>query len=377
VSSLAHERAFHAEGRPPRVGLIGPLPPPAGGMATQCEQLHQLLQAEGIDVVLVRSNAPYRPRWIGGIRGVRAVFRLVPYVYAIFNLCYRIDVIHLFANSGWSWHLFAAPAVWIARARRVPVIVNYRGGDAERFLQGASWWVARTLRLADACVVPSEFLQGVLSRFGVRSRIIPNVVDLSRFRPRESAPRTAGPHVIVTRNLEAIYDIETAIRAFALVVRRFPDTRLTIAGEGPERARLTAVAAELGLAGHVRFCGRLARDAMAALYRDADVMLNPSRIDNMPNSILEAYASGVPVVSTDVGGIPYIARGGVTALLVAPGEPSEMADGICRVLLDPELARSLTTHALSEVTRYSWSEVRPAWLQLYRILTGHAEAILG
>lgn len=349
----------------PRIGLVGPLPPPMGGMANQTRQLADLLRAEGLEIEVVRTNAAYRPAWIGSLRGVRALFRLARYVVQLFRLCGRVDVCHVMANSGWSWHLFAAPAIWIARLRRVPVIVNYRGGDAERFLRSAPWWVRSTLRAAQACIVPTEFLRVVLDRFGIPTAIIPNIIDGTLFKPSDSRRRAQGIHVIVTRNLEAIYGIDDALRAFRLIAADHEDARLTIAGDGPERSRLQVLAAQLGIDTRVRFTGGLAREAMAELYRDADIMLNPSTIDNMPNSVLEAYASGVAVVSTDVGGIPYIARDGETALLVPPHQPDVMAHRIGQLIGDRALRERLIRNGLGEARRYGWAEVRDQWIGLY------------
>jgi hypothetical protein len=109
------------------VGLVGPLPPPAGGMANQTRQLAELLRSAQADVSLVQSNAPYRPAWAGRVPVLRALFRLVPYLLRLWRAAGRSDVLHVMANSGWSWHLFAAPAIWVARWRQVPVVVNYRG----------------------------------------------------------------------------------------------------------------------------------------------------------------------------------------------------------------------------------------------------------
>ena len=113
-----------------RIGLIGPLPPPSGGMANQTRQLAELLNAAGATVTTVQVNAPYWPQWITKIPGVRSVFRLVPYMATLWLVAGRTDVFHVMANSGWSGHLFAAPSIWIARIRRVAVVVNYRGGEA-------------------------------------------------------------------------------------------------------------------------------------------------------------------------------------------------------------------------------------------------------
>jgi glycosyltransferase involved in cell wall biosynthesis len=148
--------------------------------------------------------------------------------------------------------------------------------------------------------------------------------------------------------------------------------RMTVAGEGPERTRLEELAVRLGIADKVRFAGRLGRDAMAALYRDADLMLNASTVDNMPNAILEAYATGVPVVSTNAGGIPHIARDGDTALLVPAGDAQALAQAACRVLGDPELARRLAEQGLEQARGYAWSAVGRSWLELYDALARRA-----
>jgi glycosyltransferase involved in cell wall biosynthesis len=350
------------------VALVGPLPPPSGGMANQTLQLARLLDESGVRVRLVRNNSPYRPAWVGRVRGLRAVFRLVPYLATLWRVLRGADVAHVMANSGWSWHLFAAPAIWLARLRGVPVLVNYRGGDAERFLRGQARWVLPTLRLARVLAVPSGFLQSVFARHGIEAEIVPNVVDLVRFTP--ATPRVPGQHMVVTRNLEKIYDISTALRVLATVRHRYPAARLTVAGSGPELDALKRLADELGVAQAVRFTGRLDNERVAQLYREADVLLNPSTVDNMPVSLLEAMASGVPIVSTDVGGIPYLVEHGRTALLVAPRDPEAMAAAVLRVFDDDRLRDGLVQSGLQACRAYTWDCVRPVLFAAYARCAG-------
>ena len=350
----------------PRICVVGPLPPPSGGMANQCEQLVRLLGRDGVDVELVRNNPPYHPASIGRVPMLRAMFRLMPYLCRLWSAAGRADVVHVLANSGWAWHLFAAPAVWIAVLRRKPAIVNYRGGNADSFLARGRGHVLATLRLASVRVTPSAFLQRVFERHQLPVEVIPNIVDLSRFGP--SAPRDFGdaPHLIVTRNLEPIYDIPTAIRAFARVRSVFPGARLTVAGSGLEKERLCELVASLGLEQCVQFSGRIDNADIPALYASADCMLNPSTVDNMPISILEALASGVPVVSTRAGGIPDMVEHEVSAILVPIGDADAMAEQAIRVLGDHACAARLRRNGIAQAARYAWPTVRLQWFETYQ-----------
>ncbi|MDA8382459.1 MAG: glycosyltransferase family 4 protein [Betaproteobacteria bacterium] len=351
------------------VGLVGPLPPPHGGMANQTRQLAGLLKKDGVRVELIQVNAPYRPGFVAHFRGVRALARLLPYLGRLWRMAGRVDLIHVMANSGWSWHLFAAPAVWIAKLRGRPVVVNYRGGEAGTFLRRSLRWVAPTLKRADAIVVPSGFLEGVFRDHGFAPKVVPNVVDLARFTKRPGSPgeatRQRRCHLLVTRNLEPLYDNATAIRALDLIRARLPEARLTLAGTGPEEGPLRALAAELGLSDAVTFAGAVDNEGMPALYQSADVALNPSLVDNTPISVLEALASGVPVVSTNVGGIPYLVTQDESALLVPPNSPRAMAEATLKILEDGRLAGRLVSAGQLIVRRHGWSAVRSALLATY------------
>jgi len=345
-----------------RVALVGPQAPPQGGMAGQFSRLCRRLREEGCTVHPVVMNAPYAPAWVGRVRGLRAVFRLVPYIARLWRVCGEVEVMHVMANSGWAFHLFATPAVWVARLRGVPVVMSYHGGLARAFCARNIRWLRPTLQRAQL-IVPSGFLKAVFAEFGVHATVVPNSVELPVVA---SAPRRRGAQVVVTRNLEPIYDIATALRAFEIVHRQRPHARLTIAGSGPELEALVALSSSLGIAGRVRFAGRLSPFEIAALYREADVMLNPSLADNMPNCLLEAWAHRVPVVSTRAGGVPWLAQHNHTALLVPPGEVAPMANALMRLIDHPGLARRLADNAAREVAQYQWPHIRPKLLAAYQ-----------
>jgi glycosyltransferase involved in cell wall biosynthesis len=353
------------------VGLVAPLPPPFGGMANQACQLQDLLRSEGVSVTLVQTNAPYQPEIIGKVRVVRAFFRIVPYLLRLWRVAGRVDLFHIFANSGWSWQLFTAPAVWIAWLRNTPVIINYHGGGARDYLNKSIRWIRPTLKRASDIVVPSGFLREVFLEYGVDAEIIPIIIDLDRFKPcpQRRERYQSGPHLVVTRNLESIYDIQTAIHAVSILSKTVSGIRLSIAGDGPQRTQLHELVRQLGLEDTVTFTGRLTLEDIASLYQEADIMLNPTTVDNMPNSVLESLACGIPVITTDVGGIPYIVQDGKTALMVEVGDAEGMAAQVNRLLQDSSLFEALVENGKKEVMAYTWSEIKQKWLGKYTQLT--------
>tara|TARA_R110002110_G_scaffold91264_1_gene237382 strand:- start:37615 stop:38691 length:1077 start_codon:yes stop_codon:yes gene_type:complete len=351
-----------------RIGLVGPVPPPNGGMAMQTRQLGQLLSAEGIFVEHLATNAPYRPRFIASIPGVRALIRLVPYFFGVLRLSRRVDVIHLMSNSGWSWQLFSAPVLWLASLSRTPVVVNYRGGEAGQYFRQSFRRVKPSLDRASAVIVPSGYLRGVFDEFGVATQVIPNIVDTRVFKPGNERPPQEFFTLAIARNLEAIYGIDTAIEAVAVARDRGATIRLRIAGSGPQKSELEGLVEKLGVGELVSFEGRLERDGMVALYHQSDAMLNPTTIDNMPNSVIEALACGLPVISTDVGGVPFIVTHESTALLVPASNPRAMADAMIRLAGDVPLRQQLRGNGLQVIEQYTWDCVKTQWMVLYKHL---------
>ena len=338
------------------VAIVGPLPPPAGGMANQTEQLCQFLKNEGLNVTVVQVNPPYSPQWIGKLPMFRAFIRLVQYRAKLKQDLAHVDVVHIMANSGWSWHLFAAPAIRIARSLNKRIVLNYRGGYAGEFFAKSWDRVKKSLDLVDEIIVPSTFLQEVFSQYGKSSTVIPNVLNVQRFN---SDDRIASmkPCIIVTRNLEEIYDVASAIHVFAAIKAKFPDAELKVAGTGPERENLEKLVLQLGVSSAVDFVGRLTPEDIAKLYKAADLMLNTSVVDNSPNSLIESLACGTPVVSTNVGGIPKLVTDKHDALLSNPKDVSKMTEQALQVLSDDSLRVKLTSNGLQTVEKFFWPKI--------------------
>ena len=347
------------------VVLVAPSLSILGGQAVQADRL---LRSWVGDADVAASLLPVNPHAPGPLRSLQRVKYLRTMATQIVywpDLVARLrhaDVVHVFSASYASFLLAPWPAVQIARLLGKPVVMNYHSGQAPDHL-ARSAIARRTLAAVHLNVVPSRFLQDVFTGFGIPSRIIPNLIDPEQFRFRER--RRLRPRLVSTRNLEPLYNVECTLRAFRLVQNRHPDATLTLVGSGSEDSRLRALARELRLRGGT-FAGRVPPAEIWRAYADADIYVQTPNIDNMPISVLEAYASGLPVVATAAGGVPAMLTDGEHGLLAPPNDHEAVAAGILRLLDDSALAARLTTAAHARCESCTWAAVRQLWLDAYR-----------
>jgi glycosyltransferase involved in cell wall biosynthesis len=345
--------------RPLRIALVAAGPDgPAGGQAVQARLLADLLREAGheVDFVPIDPLFPRGLRWLRRVPCARTLLNQALYLPSLGRIR-RSEVVHVFSASFGSFFLAPAPAISVARLMGRRVVLNYHSGEADEHLRRDGFWVEPWLRRVHALVVPSAFLRRVFERHGHRAQVIPNVVELSRFAAPPRPP--GGARLLSTRNLERIYGLDTVVRAFARLRQVRPAASLTLAGSGSQEGALRRLAESLGVT--VAFTGRVEPSRMPGLYREADVFLNASVVDNQPLSVLEAFASGLPVVTTPTGDIASMVSDGETGLLVPPGDPEAMARAVCRLWDNPALAASIAARARGRAVAHSWSAVRPQW----------------
>jgi glycosyltransferase involved in cell wall biosynthesis len=280
----------------------------------------------------------------------------------------RADVVHAFSASYSSFLLAPLPAVIVAKLLGRPVILNYHSGEAPDHLRRSA--IARLVmrRWVDLNVVPSPFLRDVLGTFGIGAIVVPNTIDLGQFTYRRRD--LLRPRLLCTRNFEPLYNVPCVLRAFARIQARHPEATLMLVGSGSQEDALRAQATQLRLK-HVTFAGRVAPTEIQRYYAEADIYLQAPSIDNMPLSVLEAFASGLPVVSTGVGGVPSILRDRLDGLLAPENDDGALAAHVLKLLEDPAYARQLATTAHDTLPAYEWPVVRNGWLRAYRQATGH------
>lgn len=334
----------------PRIGFLGPmLGSNPGWSVGQGEVLAGLLEREGY---AVRTASRRVNRWLR-----LADLTLSPALWRG-----RVDLLVVLVFSGAAFRLVEAASAAGGLAG-FPMIFWLHGGNLVDFAHRHPTRVDRVLRRGRAWVAPSGFLAEPFRDRGYGVRVIPNVVDLGEY-PYRHRP-TVAPRLLWMRTFHELYRPDLALRALALVRRSHQDATLTLAGQDKgllgETRRL---ASELGLEGAVRFAGFLDAEGKRREFAAHDLFLNTNRVDNAPVSVLEAAAFGLPVVSTNVGGIPHLLRHGEEALLVPEGDAEALAASVCRLLDEPGLAGRLSMAGREVAERSSWPRVQPLWEEL-------------
>ena len=348
-----------------RVCILAPSPDLVGGQARQAQRLLNGLTSDPRVVVGFIPHNPRLPGPLAVLQRIKLVRTLATSLYYWVLAAVRLpayDVVHVFSASYYSYLFSVAPIVLLAKAYGKRVLIHYHSGEAEDHLRRWPRTTGPVMRRADAIVVPSGYLEDVFRRFGLKTRIIANVVDVAepRFRVRDPV----RPIFLSNRLHEPLYNVACALRAFAIVQQRYPMAELTVAGDGSLRAELQQLADSLGLQ-NTTFTGSVGPERMASLYDAADIYINATNIDNMPGSFIECLAYGLPIVSTDAGGIPYVVTHGRTALLVGLNDHEALAREALRLIEEPGLAARLATNGREEYGRYTWDAVREAWVEAY------------
>ncbi|MGH9694687.1 MAG: glycosyltransferase family 4 protein, partial [Bryobacteraceae bacterium] len=342
-----------------------------GGQSIQAAMLLAHLRKEpGIEVDFLAVN----PRLPGPLRGlqrikyIRTLATETAYLGALLVCLPQHNVIHAFSAAYWSFLLAPAPALLLARLLRKKTILNYHDGRLEDHLRNFPRAI-RLMRVADRIVIPSQFLVDAFARFGLCARSIPNIVDIAEFRYRERA--RPCPVFLHNRAMEPLYNVPCSLRAFGIVQAKYPGAHLMLAHDGPLRPQLEAMVRELALH-NVEFLGPVSQQRMAELHNEAGIYITSPDVDNMPGSVLECFASGLPVIATRAGGISYMVEHERTGLLVPLDDHRAMAAAAMRLLEEDGLARRLGGNALRECDRYRGPLVASQWADLYRELSSAA-----
>lgn len=287
----------------------------------------------------------------------------------------KYDILHIHACSYWGM----VPAVFgiiAGKLWRKRTIITYHGGEAKDYFAKHAAFVRRWLGRADEVIVLSGFLKEIFDQYQIPCVVIPNIVVL---RPQTECTTTIAPKFISIRHLEPLYNIPCVLQAYEQVLKQYPEATLDILGQGSLRAELEAYVQENKLTG-VTFIGQVPNDKIYDYFAKASIMLSAPKIDNMPVSLLEAMNAGLLVISSRVGGVPYMIVDGSqtyrhslefrgndrpTGLLFESDDANDMAAKMLWALEHPQEVNTMIMAAQKEVQKYSWDNVKQQLMQIY------------
>jgi len=289
--------------------------------------------------------------------------RLVDVVGTLVHQRNSMDVICLSVYGGPSF-VVEDIASWLARFFHKRLVMVLHGGALPEFMCSFPRWACRVLARADHLVVPSDYLARTARRMGFDVCVIPNLISLEDYPFRLRG--TLKPRLFWMRCFHPIWNPEMALRVVARVRRNFPDVKLVMGGSDIGHLEETRrLASNLGVGDVVTFPGFLSADDKIAEFDRADVFLNTNRIDNMPVALVEAWAMGLPVVTTDVGGIRDLVTDGDTGIVVPDNDDRAMAEAVERLLSDELLARHFSLKGRQQSEQSAWENVHPQWVELF------------
>ena len=338
-----------------RIAILGPFPPRSGGVARQCAILAQHLQQAGVQVIRINTDLP---TWRGRALA-RPFFPLAQVVHgwrALGRTRHGWDILHVHAASWWGF----MPAVLGLRARAwgKHLVLTYHGGEAAAFMAKHGAWARAVLQRYDRLLTLTPTQARIFQAHGLTPFVVPNIVPLEQFPFRLRGP--VRPRLLWLRLMEDRYRPQDALAVLAQVRAVHPHATLTLVGGGKCLAQLRAQAPP-----GARFLGQQPFHALPALYDAAEIFLNTSAVDNLPLTLIEASASGLPIVSTNAGAIPDLIVHGQHGLLARVGDVDALAGHVLRLLDDPRLAQKLSKGARENAQRFRWEAIAPQLARAY------------
>lgn len=278
----------------------------------------------------------------------------------------KVDIVLIDTYSTLAFH-YAWTSAYLAYTFKIPYIPFIHGGDFPKRIEKSPKLVNRFLRNADKIVAPSGYLKDrIVHSENIKSLVIPNFLDL-RIYPFLERKEIDSLKILWVRALAEIYNPVMAIDVLAYLHEQgFTNATLTMVGPDKDdlEKNLTDYANEKGLSNSSFIVGRLPKREWIEMSKEYDCFINTTNIDNTPISVMEAMALGMPVISTDVGGIPYIIDHEINGILVSEGDVENMANSILSLKNDSLLCQKLSLQARKKAESWDWEEIKKKWADL-------------
>ena len=317
-----------------------------GKTVTTIETLSLLLRQEGYDVEVTSAISNKALRMLDMMRALlrsrKSVDTVLIDTYSTSNFWYAVIIASL------------------CRTFSIPYIPILHGGNLPHRLKNNAKICKQLFGSAQINVAPSGYLYNAFAKAGFSNlTLIPNTIELVKYPFKERA--IFKPNLLWVRSFAEIYNPLMAVQVLEKLYQRYPEATLTMVGPDKDGSLALCEAYARKNSLPVHFTGRLSKKDWTSLAQDHDVFISTTNFDNTPVSVMEAMALGLPVVSTNVGGMPYLIDDNIDGLLSPPDEVVAFSEKISDLLSQTAHTKEMAAKARLKVTSYDWSVVKEQW----------------
>lgn len=289
--------------------------------------------------------------------------RMVEMLWAVLRNWKKVDYVLIDTYSSTAfWYAWLTGM--LCRVLRLKYIHILHGGSLPERLLRSTWFCDGIFKHSYANVAVSGYLKHYFENAGYLAMVIPNNIDINAysFKTRE----VITPRLLWVRSFHQIYNANMAAEVLALLLPSYPEATLCMVGPDKDGSMelFKNRCEQLGISNRVKITGLITKPEWHKLSQEYDIFINTTNVDNTPVSVVEAMALGLPVVSTNVGGIPFLLEDRKEALLVEKGNAKAMAEAICTLIENKNLAQNLCANAHAKAESFSWDVVNKQWKEL-------------
>ena len=322
-----------------------------GNTATSIETLGKLLENDGFKIIYSSSKK-------------NKILRLLDMIFTTLKYFKKSDylLIDTYSTQNFWYALIISQ---LSRVLKLKYIAKLHGGDLPNRLIKSPFYCDLIFKNAYKISVPSKYLQEAFSKKYSNNLVyIPNTIEINNYNFLER--KNPEPKLLWVRSFSEIYNPKMAIDVLANLKKEFPNAQLAMVGPDKENILENCKKYAQSLNVNVEFLGKLSKEDWVSLSKEYSIFINTTHFDNTPVSVIEAMALGMPVVSTNVGGIPYLLNDTIDALLVNDNDTNAMVSAIKNLILNPEFASSITTNARKKVEAFDWEIVKLKWFEILK-----------
>jgi glycosyltransferase involved in cell wall biosynthesis len=333
-----------------------------GLSATSIETLGPLLEKEGYDVSYSSDKK-------------NQFLRLLDMLWAVFKNRNKVQnvLIDTYSKKSFYGVFFVTQLCRLLGLRYISIL---RGGNLPLRLKKSPRLSSLIFRNSFQLVAPSGYLKEKFEQQGYRTVVIPNNIPVGEyiFKHRENVT----PRLLWVRSFHQIYNPEMAISVLRELKKEYPEAVLCMVGPDKDTSMVSCkrTVAKLGLSDSVTFTGNLKKTQWHKLSENYDIFINTTTVDNTPVSVIEALALGLPVISTNVGGIPFLLKDKSDSILVAPGDVDGMVNAVKQLINDSALTAMLSENGRKKAESFDWGQVKVLWLDLLKQKEKYRSVIL-